>query len=192
MSLSGYRAYSRLKLISCFIKTIFLHVIGYYQPNLNTNRTVYVLCLRLDNWIEQLTCHADVSKQFSSYARSVDFFCIIKSGAKLLNTDWIRQNAFFLKSLDADWVFLLLVATSYWLQFNWMKPCDVGNCTFRIKCSLNLLVSYICFDISSSIERAKSCRHCAQMQFPQKFFPLCDKQVIASALGPMGSEIQNI
>ena len=73
-----------------------------------------------------------------------------------------------------------------------MKPCDVGNCTFRIKCSLNLLVSYICFDISSSIERAKSCRHCAQMQFPQNFFPLCDKQVIASALGPMGSEIQDI
>ena len=38
------------------------------QPNLNTNRTVYALCLRLDNWIEQLTCHAGVSKQFSSYA----------------------------------------------------------------------------------------------------------------------------
>ena len=119
-------------------------------------------------------------------------FYIIKSGEKLLNADWLRQKASFLKSVDVDWVFLLLAATGYWLQFNWMKPCDVGNCTFRIKCSLNLLVSYICFDISSSIERAKSCRHYAQMQFPQKFFPLCDKQVIASALGPMGSEIQNI
>lgn len=28
-----------------------------------------------------------------------------------------------------------------------MKPCNVVNCILRIKCSLNLLVSYVCFDI---------------------------------------------
>ena len=132
------------------------------QPNLNTNRTVYALCLRLDNWIEQLTCHAGVCSSSHHMhllllricASKLLIFYIIKSGEKLLNADWLRQKASFLKSVDVDWVFLLLAATGYWLHFNWMKPRDDGNCTFRIKCSSNLLVSYICFDISSGIERA--------------------------------------
>ena len=47
---------------------------------------------------------------------------------------------------------------------------------------MNLLVSYVCFDICGGIERASSRGHRARMQFPQKFCPLYDKQVIASAL----------
>ena len=66
-----------------------------------------------------------------------------------------------------------------------MKPCNVVNCILRIKCSLNLLVSYVCFDICGGIERASSRGHRARMQFPKKFCPLCDKQVIASALGQL-------
>ena len=33
-----------------------------------------------------------------------------------------------------------------------MKPCDFVSCTLKIKCSLNLLVSYVCFDICDGIE----------------------------------------
>ena len=53
----------------------------------------------------------------------------------------------------------------------------VVNCILRIKCSLNLLVSYVCFDICGGIERASLHRHYVRMQFPKKFCPLCDKQV---------------
>ena len=66
-----------------------------------------------------------------------------------------------------------------------MKPCNVVNCILKIKCSLNLLVSYVCFDICGGIERASSRGHRAKMQFPKNFCPLCDKQVIASALGQL-------
>ena len=52
----------------------------------------------------------------------------------------------------------------------------VVNCILRIKCSLNLLVSYICFDICGGIEKASSRGHRARIQFPQKFCALCDKQ----------------
>ena len=48
----------------------------------------------------------------------------------------------------------------------------------KIKCSLNLLVSYVCFDICGGIERALSRGHPARMQFPQTLCPFCDKQVI--------------
>ena len=42
--------------------------------------------------------------------------------------------------------------------------------------------SYVCFDIFGGTERAPSRGHRARMQLPQTFCPLCDKQVIASAL----------
>ena len=48
----------------------------------------------------------------------------------------------------------------------------------KIKCSLNLLVSYVCFDICGGIERALSRGHPARMQFPQALCPLGDKRVI--------------
>ena len=45
-----------------------------------------------------------------------------------------------------------------------------------------LSISYVCFDIFGGTERAPSRGHRARMQLPQTFCPLCDKQVIASAL----------
>ena len=53
------------------------------------------------------------------------------------------------------------------------------------KGSSYLLITYICFDICSGIERDSSHgqRKRARMQFPQTFCPFCDKQGIASALG---------
>ena len=58
------------------IKTItkFTNVIGYHQPDLSTNRTVYASCLLLDSgkgqFKEQLTLHACVSGQNASCARA--------------------------------------------------------------------------------------------------------------------------
>ena len=63
-----------------------------------------------------------------------------------------------------------------------MKPCNVVNCTLGTKCSLNLLVSFVSFDIFGGIKRASSPGHRARMQFLQNFCPLCDKQAIESAL----------
>ena len=57
-------------------------------------------------------------------------------------------------------------------------PFTVSVFILKIKCSLNLLVSYVCFDICGGIERALSRGHPARMQFPQTLCPLCDKQVI--------------
>ena len=58
------------------------------------------------------------------------------------------------------WLNLLLFAvTIYWLQYNWMKPCNVVHCILKIKCSLNLSVSYICFDICGCMKRASSRGH---------------------------------
>mgnify|MGYP006891518892 CR=1 FL=1 len=62
---------------------------------------------------------------------------------------------------------------------HWSKaPSTVSVFILKIKCSLNLLVSYVCFDICGGIERALSRGHPARMQFPQTLCPLCDKQVI--------------
>lgn len=66
-----------------------------------------------------------------------------------------------------------------------MKPCNVVNYILGTKCSLNLLVSYVSFDIFGGIERASSRGHRAPMQFLQNFCPLCDKQAIESALGQL-------
>ena len=66
-----------------------------------------------------------------------------------------------------------------------MEPCNVVNSILRIKCSLNLLISYICFNNCGSAERASLCAHHVQMQFPKTFCPLCDKQVIARVLGKL-------
>ena len=59
--------------ISNLIKTItkFLNVIGYYQPDFSTNRSVYASCLYLDSVIGQLTCHACVSRQNASCVSTV-------------------------------------------------------------------------------------------------------------------------
>ena len=59
------------------LKTItkFLRVIGYHQPDLSTDGTVYARCLLLDSVIgqskEQLTRHARVNLQNASCARAV-------------------------------------------------------------------------------------------------------------------------
>ena len=53
------------------------------------------------------------------------------------------------------WAFLMFAATIYccWSRvtlenkMNGMKPCNVVNCILRIECSLNLLVTYVCFDL---------------------------------------------
>lgn len=45
-----------------------------------------------------------------------------------------------------------------------MKPCNVVNCILGTKCSLNLLVSCVSFDISGGIEGASSRGHRARMQ----------------------------
>ena len=45
-----------------------------------------------------------------------------------------------------------------------MKPYNVFQCILRIRCSLNLLVSYVRFDICGGIERASSRGHRARMQ----------------------------
>ena len=66
-----------------------------------------------------------------------------------------------------------------------MEPCNVVNSILRIKCSLNLLISYICFNNCGSAERASLCAHHVQMQFPKTFCPLCDKQVISRVLGKL-------
>ena len=57
-------------------------------------------------------------------------------------------------------------------------PSTVSVFILKIKCSSNVLVSYVCFDICGGIERALSRGHPARMQFPQTLCPLCDKQVI--------------
>ena len=51
-----------------------------------------------------------------------------------------------------------------------MKPCNVVNCILRIKCTLNLLVSYVCFDFCGGIERAQSRGYRVRMRFPQTFW----------------------
>ena len=51
-----------------------------------------------------------------------------------------------------------------------------------IVCECNSLKN---FDICGGIERVSSHGYRARIQFPQKFFLLCDKQVIASALGQL-------
>ena len=48
------------------------------------------------------------------------------------------------------------------------------------KGSSYILITYICFDICSGIERDSWRGHCAQMQFPQIFCHLCDKKVMAA------------
>ena len=50
-----------------------------------------------------------------------------------------------------------------------MKLCNIVHCILRIKCSLNLLVSEVCLDICSGIERALSHGRHARMQFPKNF-----------------------
>ena len=45
---------------------------------------------------------------------------------------------------------------------------------------MNPFNSYVCFDICSGIERVSSRGHRAQMQFPQIFCHLCDKQVMVA------------
>ena len=66
-----------------------------------------------------------------------------------------------------------------------MEPCNIVNSILRIKCSLNLLINYICFDNCGSAERASLCAHHLRMQFPKTFCPLCDKQVISRVLGKL-------
>ena len=46
-----------------------------------------------------------------------------------------------------------------------MKPCNFVNCTLGTKCSLNLLVSFVSFDIFGGIKRASS------NAVPSKFLP---------------------
>ena len=79
---------------------------------------------------------------------------------KLLGNEALLRMKFFLQQ---------------WFRVS-MKLCNVVNCILRIKCSLNLLVSYVCFDICGGVERASLRSHCVRMQFPKKFCPLCDKQ----------------
>ena len=86
---------------------------------------------------------------------------------------WLRFRC--IVQINTFWTFLLFAATIDRLQFNWIKPCNVVNCTLRIKCSLDLLVSYVCFDICGGIEKASSRGHRARMQSPQKFCLLSDE-----------------
>ena len=105
-------------------------------------------------------------------------------GAKLLNADWLRQMAFFLNHEGTfgnqqgmiTWCWLVISCLATKCYYRWI---------LRIKFSLHLLVSYACFDICGGIDRASSRGHRARMQFPQKCCPLCDKQVIAWALGQL-------
>ena len=67
--------------------------------------------------------------------------------------------------LDADWAILLFAARIYWLQCNWMKPCNVDNCILWIKCWLNLFKSYVCVVALKGLYRADILRKCNFLKY---------------------------
>ena len=84
----------------------------------------------------------------------------------------------FEKNVPLPVIYFILTVTGSSPQAISKAPSTVSVFILKIKCSLNLLVSYVCFNICGGIERALSRGHPARMQFPQTLCPLCDKQVI--------------
>ena len=64
------------------------------------------------------------------------------------------------KLLGNEALLLMKFFLQQWFRVS-MKLCNVVNCILRIKCSLNLLVSYVCFDINFVV--AFKGLHCADI-----------------------------
>ena len=117
--------------------------------------------------------------QYWSYGDGSEFYHM---RGKITKSRLAETGHFFLITRALLVIKRKIEAKIYWLQCNWIKPCNIDNCTciLRIKCSLNPFNSYVCFDICSGIERDSWRGHCAQMKFLQIFCHLCDKKVMAA------------